>query len=124
VEKVLAMLTSPGFATNLIIIAHGQYMDLPDGTSKIFPQSVGQKLNTKIPQYFPNYIRYRNVAGKRTIQLTSDPMIDLANTNPSAFEGKTLPIETGLAEFFAALRGAPAKSNPSRPTSITLQRKS
>ena len=31
------MLTGRGFATNLIVIAHGTYMDLPDGTTKIFP---------------------------------------------------------------------------------------
>jgi len=114
VEKVLAMLTSRSFETNLIIIAHGIYQDLPDGTTKIFPQGVGQKLSPKIPQYFPNYIRYKNVAGKRVMQLQSDPLIDLANTRPDAFKDKTLPIETGLAEFFAALRGAPAKINSTK----------
>lgn len=131
VEKVLAMLTSRGFATNLIVIAHGIYQDLPDGTTKIFPQGVGQKLSPKIPQYFPNYIRYKNVGGKRVMQLVSDPMIDLANTRPDAFKEKTLPIETGLAEFFAALRGQPAKTEPKhtedgvppiRPKSLTLRR--
>jgi hypothetical protein len=115
VEKVLAMLTSRGFATNLIVIAHGTYMDLPDGTKKIFPQGVGQKLSLKIPQYFPNYIRYRNKSGKRTIQVASDAMIDLANTNPGVLD-KELPIETGLADFFAALRGAPAKEGSTTPT--------
>jgi hypothetical protein len=125
VEKVLAMLTSRGFATNLIVIAHGIYQDLPDGTTKIFPQGVGQKLSPKIPQYFPNYIRYKNVGGKRIMQLVSDPMIDLANTRPDAFKEKTLPIETGLAEFFAALRGQPAKPEEApapRPSSLTLRR--
>jgi hypothetical protein len=123
VEKVLAMLTSSGFATNLIVIAHGIYQDLPDGTTKIFPQGVGQKLSPKIPQYFPNYIRYKNVGGKRIMQLVSDPMIDLANTRPDAFKEKTLPIETGLAEFFAALRGQPAKPEEApRPKSVTLRR--
>lgn len=107
VEKVIGMLTSASFATNLIMIAHGTYMDLPDGTKKIFPQGVGQKLSPKIPQYFPNYVRYTNKSGKRSIQLESDPMIDLANTRPNAFTGKTLPIETGLAEFFSALRDPP-----------------
>jgi hypothetical protein len=123
VEKVLAMLTSKGFATNLIVIAHGTYMDLPDGTKKIFPQGVGQKLSLKIPQYFPNYIRYRNKSGKRTIQVTSDSMIDLANTNPGKLSTE-LPIETGLATFFEALRGQaskPAETTP-RPTSLTLKR--
>lgn len=125
VEKVLAMLTSKGFATNLIVIAHGTYMDLPDGTKKIFPQGVGQKLSLKIPQYFPNYIRYRNKSGKRTIQVTSDSMIDLANTNPGKLSTE-LPIETGLATFFEALRGQASKEGkdqtPSRPTSLTLKR--
>ena len=115
VEKVLAMLTSKSFATNLIVIAHGTYLDLPDGTKKIFPQGVGQKLSPKIPQYFPNYIRYRNRAGKRTIQVTSDQMIDLANTRPDSLK-EELSIETGLAEIFAALRGQPAKSTTSAPT--------
>jgi hypothetical protein len=124
VEKVLAMLTSRGFNTNLIVIAHGIYQDLPDGTTKIFPQGVGQKLSPKIPQYFPNYIRYKNVGGKRVMQLVSDPMIDLANTRPDAFKEKTLPIETGLAEFFGALKGQaskPAGETP-RPKSLTLRR--
>lgn len=107
IESTLAMLTSSSFECNVIVIAHGQYMDLPDGTTKIFPQGVGQKLSPKIPQYFPNYIRYTNQGGKRKIQLTSDGMIDLANTNPGAMPEKTLPIETGLAEFFAALRDPP-----------------
>ena len=123
VEKVLAMLTSKSFATNLIVIAHGIYQDLPDGTTKIFPQGVGQKLSPKIPQYFANYIRYKNVGGKRVMQLTSDPMIDLANTRPDAFKEKTLPIETGLAEFFTALRGSPVKEEaPPRPKTLTLKR--
>ena len=118
VEKQLAMLTSATMRTNVIVIAHGTYMDMPDGTKKIFPQGCGQKLSPKIPQYFANYIRYKNANGKRTIQLTSDPMIDLANTNPGALEGKTLPIETGLATLFETLRPSPTK-----PESIKLVRK-
>lgn len=117
VEKLLGMLTSPGFATNVIVICHGQYMVQPDGTY-IFPQGVGQKLSPKIPQYFPNYIRYINRGGKRTIQLESDALIHLANARPNEMP-KTLPIETGLADFLAVLRDPPAKP---KPTSVTLKR--
>lgn len=120
VEKQLAMLTSNTVKTNVIVIAHGTYMDMPDGTKKIYPQGVGQKLSPKIPQYFPNYIRYKNRAGKRTIQLESDAMIDLANTRPNALN-KELPIETGLADFFQALRDTPVQE---KPKSISLIRKS
>ena len=119
VEKQIAMLMSNTIRTNVIVIAHGTYMDLPDGTKKIFPQGVGQKLSPKIPQYFPNYVRYKNKSGKRTIQLESDAMIDLANTRPNALN-KELPIETGLADFFAALRDTPVQE---KPKSVTLIRK-
>lgn len=119
VENCLALLTSRSFGTNVIVIAHGSYMDLPDGTKKIFPQAVGQKLSPKIPQYFPNYVRYKNQNGKRTIQLESDGMIDLANSRPFAFAGKSLPIETGLADFFSALRNAPAETRATPPVTAS-----
>lgn len=104
IENTLAALTSSSFECNVIVICHGQYMDLPDGTTKIFPQGVGQKLSPKIPQYFPNYVRYKNLGGKRTIQLESDAMIDLATTRPGGFAAKNLPTDTGLAEIFKVLR--------------------
>jgi hypothetical protein len=119
VEGVLAGLTSKSFETNVIVIAHGQYMDLPDGTMKIFPQGVGKKLSPKIPQYFPSYIRYKNQGGKRTIQTVSDPTIDLANTRPDKM-ATTYPVETGLADFFAVLREPPGAEKPK----LTLARRS
>ena len=119
VEDTLATLTSDSFESNVIVICHGIYMDLPDGTTKIFPQGVGQKLSPKIPQYFPSYIRYKNTAGKRTIQLVSDAMIDLANPNPAKLS-KTLPIETGLADFFEVLRQPPSKEEPSGPKDVRV----
>lgn len=108
VEYVLATLTSKSFATNVIVVAHIQYMDLPDGTKKGFPQGVGQKLSPKIPQYFPSVVLYTNQGGKRTLQTNSTPLIDLANPRPFAME-KSYPIETGLAQFFEVLRGGPVK---------------
>jgi len=113
VENVLAMLTSKSFATNVIVIAHGTYTDLPDGTKKIFPQGVGQKLSPKIPQYFPTYIRYKNIGGNRVIQTVSDAMIDLANPRPFAIQS-SYNLKTGLAEIFAALR-QPQESQPREP---------
>ena len=118
VEKVIALLTSESFKTNVIVVCHGTYIDLPDKTTKIFPQGVGQKLSPKIPQYFPNYVRYKHLGGKRTIQMKSDAMIDLANARPTAM-ADSYPIETGLAEIFKVLRGGqPAV----KPKAVTLKR--
>jgi hypothetical protein len=45
----------------------------------------------------------QTVAGKRTIQTVPTALVDLKN--PAAFKmAPTLPIETGLADFFATLR--------------------
>ncbi len=116
VEALLGMLTSSTFQCNVIVICHGIYMDLPDGTTKIFPQGVGQKLSPKIPQYFPNYIRYINKGDRRSIQLTSDSLIHLANGNPDILNG-TLDVDTGLAKFFEAL-----KAPKEKPQSLTIKR--
>ncbi len=127
VEMVLANLTSKTFETNVIVICHGQFMDQADGTKKIFPQGVGQKLSPKIPQYFPVYIRLKNQAGRRTLQLESDVMIDLAV--PSRMKEKTLPADDGLATIFQTLRGKPPVATPVlaapqvRPKAVTLQRR-
>lgn len=119
IEKQLASLTSPNTKTNVIVIAHGIYQEHEDGT-KIYPRSAGSKLSPNIPTYFPNYIRYKNMGGKRSIQLESNPMIDLANTNPSSLKG-TLPIETGLATIFAELT-AQKKEEAPKPKTLTLKR--
>lgn len=127
VEKQLANLTSPSFATNVIVIAHGVYMERPDGTTQLFPQGVGQKLSPKIPTYFPNYIRMTNRAGKRTIQLKSDAMISLANNLDPSIANADLDPDDGLAKIFAGLRGQPAQTEaatlPQRPKTATLVRR-
>ena len=106
VEKCIAMLTSDSMRTNVIVIAHVQYMDQPDGTKKGFPQGVGSALSPKIPQYFASVVLYTKKGGNRTLQTNSTPMVDLANPKPFAMQ-PSYPIETGLADFFAILRGKP-----------------
>lgn len=118
VENLISMLTSPAMKTNLIVIAHVQYMEQPDKTIKGFPQGVGQKLSPKIPQYFPSAVLYTNKGGKRTIQTNSSPMMDLANPKPFAMQ-PSYPIETGLAQFFEVLREGPKVE---KPKSLTLKR--
>ncbi len=116
------MLCSHDMKTNVIVIAHGVYMENGEGGTKIFPQGVGQKLSPKIPQYFPSVIYYTNKGGKRTIQLKSTAMIDLANPAPFAMP-ETLAVETGLAEFFAVLRKPPQQEPATtKPKSLKLQR--
>lgn len=119
VEKLIGMLTSPTFAVNVIVIAHVTYQEQPDGTTKGFPQGVGQKLSPKIPQYFSSVALLENKHGKRGIRTTSTALMDLANPAPFLVQ-PSYPIETGLADFFAALRPPAAKVE--KPKAVTLRR--
>lgn len=125
VENVLAHLTSDNFRTNVIVIAHIQYLELPDKSTKGFPQGVGQKLSPKIPQYFPTMVLLTNKNNKRVIRTNSTPLIDLAN--PAPFDmSLEYPLETGMADIFATLRKAPAQPKPatapSKLQAVTLRR--
>lgn len=106
IESLLAGITSSSYETNVIFTAHIMYMTLTDGVLKGFPQGIGQKLSPKIPQYFPNMIRYYNKGGKRIITTESTNLIDLASERPDALQ-TSYPIETGLADIFAVLREPP-----------------
>jgi len=129
IESLLAHLTSDNFRTNVIVIAHVAYQEMPDGTTKGFPQGVGQKLSPKIPQYFSTVILYTHKHDKRTIRTNSTPMIDLANPKPFDMQ-PDYDISTGLASIFATLRGQsvsveptkPAPTTAVKPKSITLRR--
>lgn len=110
VIEALDLLTSDNFRCNVIVIAHIRYMDLPDGSKKGFPQSIGGAICHEIPQFFNTFVMVTNKGGKRTLQTTSTPLIDLANPKP--FEMKeSYPIENGLAECFKVLRASP-KTQP------------
>lgn len=103
VEHTLAVLTASTFNTNVIVISHISYMDRPDGMTKGYPSAVGKALGPTIPAYFDNMAECRTIGGKRTIQTIPTAMIDLKN--PASFRmAPSLPIETGLADFFKTLR--------------------
>jgi hypothetical protein len=104
VEGTIHMLTSDSFATNVVVTAHVNWQNRPDGTMKGFPASVGSALGPTIPAYFENMAQTHIVNGKRLIQTTPTALIDLKN--PAAFKMlASMPIETGLAGFFSTLKG-------------------
>lgn len=104
VENTIAMLTSSSFNTDVLVIAHVSYQDRPDGSMKGYPASVGKALGPTIPAYFENVALTQTTGGKRFIQTVPTTLIDLKN--PAAFKmPASLPIETGLQDFFNHLKG-------------------
>lgn len=118
IEHVLALLTGPSFNTNVIVTSHIKFIDLPDGSKRGYPTAVGQALSPTIPRYFNSVAACQTeIGGKRTIQTVSTALIDLKN--PNSFEmKKSLPIETGLAEFFEKLRGPLKEEAPTAPAAL------
>ena len=105
IEGTVAMLTADTFNTNVVVISHVNWQSRPDGTMKGFPGTVGSALGPTIPAYFENMAQCQIVNGKRSIQTAPTALLDLKN--PAAFRMlPALPIETGLAGFFATLKGA------------------
>ena len=106
-EKILAIIQSDDFETNVIVTSHIRFIELEEGKRKGFPTAVGEALSPKIPRYF-NSVALCEVGqgGKRTIQTAATSTIDLANPKPFEMLPK-YPIETGLAEFFKVLRSQP-----------------
>ena len=104
IEGTIALLCAARFTTNVIVIAHVTWQSRPDGTMKGFPATVGQALGPTVPTYFENMALCQTLGGKRTIQTVPTALVDLKN--PAAFKmAPTLPIETGLAEFFKTVKG-------------------
>lgn len=106
-ENVVAMITSDAFETNVIIISHVTYNDA-DGLPRGYPSTIGKALGPKIGRYLNNIVLAESSGSgekvKRTIRIVPNDLIDLKTAAPFAFEGKSLPLETGLAELFRALK--------------------
>lgn len=103
VENTLSLLTSSSFNTNLIVISHVSWIDRPDGTMKGYPSSIGKALGPTIPAYFDNMAQCETMGGKRSIKFIPTALVDL-KTPIATRMSAPFPVESGLADFFKALR--------------------
>lgn len=102
---------------NVIMICHIQFIGEPQGGSrsgaqqgdlKGFPQTVGRMIAPKVGQYFNHSLRAKSYGTgpsvRRVIVTNNDENVALKNTAPLKVK-EQYPLETGLAEYFQALRG-------------------
>lgn len=105
---------------NVIVICHIQFMaELNANPGRVqqtdlkgFPQTVGRQIAPKVGQYFNHALRAKSTGSgaqtRRVIVTNNDENIELKNTAPLKVKDQ-YPLETGLAEYFLALRGALGK---------------
>jgi hypothetical protein len=105
-ENIIAMTTSEAFSTNLIIISHINFRELPSGEIKGYASTIGSALGPTVPKYFNSMILAETAGfGKnmmRRIRTVSTGIVDLKNPAPFKLD-KELPLETGLATLFETL---------------------
>lgn len=107
VESTIAMLTGDSFRMNVIIISHVNYKEVVEGTNKGYVNAIGSALGPTIPKYFNTLILAETSGAKantkRKIKTLPTGIIDLKVPNEDV--GAELPLETGMADLFAKLRG-------------------
>lgn len=113
---MLSLLTMDTFHPHVIVICHIDYQETEGiGIKKGYPRSIGSAMNPEIPTYFNTALLAETVGSGTTarhmIKLAPTGVIDLKSAFilPSL---EPLPLESGLATFFAAAKAAvpPAKS--------------
>lgn len=109
VENLLSMLYDKTFNTNVIVCAHiAVREDKKTKEITAFPAALGKALPPKVGQYFNSMLEVRRSGAgnaiKRTIHTVPAGLLDLKNPNPLKVK-PSYDISTGLAEFFAAVRG-------------------
>lgn len=107
VESCIALLTGESFKMNVILISHVNYKEITEGVQKGYANAIGTALGPIIPRYFNTLILAESIgAGKNTkrrIKTLPTGVVDLKIPNPQA--EAEYPLETGLADIFALLKG-------------------
>lgn len=105
VMNLLYLLGSEQFQTNVIVLAHIDYNQNHLGITKGFPRSIGSAINSQIAGVFNSVLLCETTNNKRLVKTESNGIVDLKN--PVSFKlAKELPLETGYAEFFKAVKEA------------------
>lgn len=102
IKNQLLTLRATSFNTNVIVIAHVKYDKNHLGIQKGFPKTVGNALDGDVGSWFSHILQAETpLNSPRIIRTKPNGLIELKNT---AILPDTLPIDTGLATFFAATR--------------------
>lgn len=104
----LEIITSPDVRTNVVLECHIESIDDGSGALQDFPRAVGKALSPIIGSYFNSLLEIKKVgrgeALKRVLKTIPTGTLGVKNTAPFRVASE-YPLETGLAQYFAAVRG-------------------
>ena len=100
---VLSTFFDASIKCNVIVCAHIAYDTDQNEILHGLPAGPGRALNREIGTYFNHTIRAATIGSKHSIVTQSDGVVELKSAAPGKIK-QTYPIETGLADYFAAVR--------------------
>lgn len=107
IESLVQMLYDENVKCNVIVNAHIKYLG-DEGNQTGYVNTLGQALPPKIGRYFNTILMAKSVGQgskvTRKILTTPTGVIELKSTAPLRVPAE-LPLETGLADYFAAVKG-------------------
>jgi hypothetical protein len=101
-EDMCAHLYSDAVKCNVIVISHITYLDRPDGSVSGYASALGKALPPKIGRYFNAALMVKRVGTKRMLMTSAPGLVELKA--PKLSLPTQYPIETGLADYFKAVR--------------------
>lgn len=104
----LEIITSPEVNCNVVLECHIEATEQTDGTFQDFPRAVGKAIGPVIGSYFNTLLEIRTTGqgGTRKHLIRTIPTGTLGVKNTAPFKvANEYPIETGLADYFKAVRG-------------------
>jgi len=113
VETFLEMLTSNEIKCNVIVNSHISYQDEPGSVrasqeealpQQGFPTSLGRALGPRVPRLFNSVLLTKKVGMQRKLLTSTSSNVNLKTSAPTRVKPE-YSIETGLAEYFKAVRG-------------------
>jgi hypothetical protein len=112
IRSLLEILTASEVKCNVVLNAHIDYGETKSGTPTEFPLTVGNALGPEVAICFGSLLKIdisaRLVAGKREFSrvLRTTPTSPLGVKTSAPFSAKSeYPLESGLADYFRAVRG-------------------
>lgn len=107
VENLFRMLYDDGVKCNVIVNCHIKPMGDENGPDRYYPNTLGKALPPKVGRYF-NTVLLAQSSGrgqnlKRQIFTVSQGTVECKNTAPSKVL-PAYPLESGLADYFKAVR--------------------
>lgn len=107
VEDFIAMLYGDNIPCHVVVISHIVQLGDEETGFQGFPSTLGNKLPPKVPRFFNTmveaFVQGTGANAKRKIRTRSRPGLDLKVASKNV--PPELPLETGLADLFSAMRG-------------------